>query len=113
MDETKQVGDIFALVLGLGIVSTDAFNAGSGSLPDPSAEPEYPWLWWDEIRLEAFVAAGEEALGSTHQRIVLDTKAMRKISPGQTLVLVGQITTATGAPVTALDVGGIRVLFGT
>ena len=30
----------------LGIFSTDAIAAGAGSIVDPDAEPEYPWLYW-------------------------------------------------------------------
>jgi len=113
MDETKQAGDILEIVWALGIISTDAFTAGAGSVPDPGSEPEYPWLWWGGMHLEAFVAVGIEQWGSTSQRLEVDTKAMRRIKPGTSLVYMAQVTSATGAPVTSLEFGPTRVLIGT
>ena len=113
MDETKQVGDLISIGLGLGIVSSDAFAAGAGSMPDPSGEPEYPWLWWAEFRLESFVAAGEEAWGTTARQVEFDTKSMRKVKPGQSLTWVVQFGGVAGAPVTNLQLMQTRVLIGT
>ena len=39
MDETKQVGDVIALTFGLGVISSDAFDAGAAGVPDPAGEP--------------------------------------------------------------------------
>ncbi len=111
MDETKQAGDVVVGAAAVGIVSTDAFTAGS--TPDPHAEPEYPWLWWRAFYLEAFVAAAEEALGSTVHRMSIDTKAMRKVKPGESVFFVYDIITSTGAPVVILNQGELRVLIGT
>ncbi len=112
LDETKQVGDLAGVVFGLGIVSSDAHALGSTALPDPASEPEYPWLWWGVIQLEAYVAAGEESWGSTAQRLEVDTKGMRRIKPGQTLAWVAQTRGLSGAPVTRVIMGQTRVLIG-
>ena len=39
-------GDEAHIMIGVGIFSTDAVTAGSGSVPDPESEPSYPWLFW-------------------------------------------------------------------
>ena len=113
MDSTKQVGDNMTLTFALGIVSTDAFGAGAGSLPDPAAEPEYPWLWWGAMDLTAQVAAGDDAWGSHSQRLEVDTKAMRRLNPSQSLIWVAEATSVAGAPVVEAIFGQTRVLIGT
>ena len=110
-DETMQAGDFLKVSFGLGIISTDAFNAGSAQ-PDPGAEPEYPWLWWGVIELEAFAAAAQNVWGTTAQRLEVDTRSMRKVKPGQSLVWVAQTSDAAGAPVTKVTMGQTRVLVG-
>jgi len=113
MDETKQAGDQIRLIFGLGIASTDAVAAGGGSMPDPGGEPNYPWLWWGSLELESTVAASEEAFGSTMMKVEVDTKAMRKIEPGQSLFWVLQTAGLAGAPVTIVKMYQTRVLIGT
>ncbi len=113
-DATMQAGDLMILTYGIAIISTDAFNAGSGSVPDPSGDPEYPWMWWGQMRLQAFVAAGHEGgWGPTGQRLEVDTKAMRKIKPSETLTTVFQRTGTAGAPATDVTIGQMRTLIGT
>ncbi len=105
-------GGVQGVVSALGIVSTDAFAAGAGSMPDPAAEPEYPWLWWKSAELisqTTGATAGQSDIGSA-VRYDVDTKAMRKVKPGQSLVWVYSITDAL-----AVDIlqGHGRVLIGT
>jgi len=112
-DSTKQLTDLMILTYGLGIISTDAFTAGTGSVPDPSGEPEYPWLWWNQIRLDGLLANTQsESWGPSSLRLEVDTKAMRKVKPGQTLVMIAQATNVVGAPETLIDIGQMRVLLG-
>ncbi len=113
LDDSKQVGDEIRLTFGLGVVSSDAFAAGAGSMPDPNAEVEYPWLWWNTMFLRAEGTGAQEAWGSSVVRLDVDTKAMRKVKPGQSLVWVAQSTTVVGAPVTNIDFLTGRVLIGT
>ncbi len=113
MDATKQVSDLFGVVVALGILSTDAVTLGATAAPDPGGEPEYPWLWWGQMLLEAFVAAGTEAWGTSAQRLEVDTKGMRKVKPGQSLVWVAQVNVASGAPLITIELGQVRVLIGT
>ena len=113
-DETQQVGDQMIITAGALIAPTDTFAAGGGSFPDPATEPEYSWVWWKEFRLDAFVAAGHSGgWGPNAQRYELDSKAMRKIKPGESLGIVLERSNLTGAPNTLLDIGFLRVLIGT
>ncbi len=113
MDATKQVGDLITLTFGLGIFSTDAFTLGASAMPEPAADSAYPWLWWGQMHLEAQVAAGEDSWGSSNQRLEVDTKAMRRFKPTQTLGWVVESHASAGAPVTSVTFGTTRILIGT
>ena len=113
MDATKQIGDLMTITWALGIVSTDAATLGSTALPDPSTEPEYPWLWWRQMHLWAQLASGNEAWGTSAQLLEIDSKAMRRVAPGQSLVWFTQTGSVTGAPVTRIVGDELRVLIGT
>ncbi len=112
-DAAKQVGDEINITLGLAVASTDAVAAGAGSMPDPGGEPEFPWLWWGDFFLHAESTGAQEVWGLTSQRVVVDSKAMRKVKPGQSLVWVGESSQQVGAPATFLDFMRTRVLIGT
>ena len=103
--------DACNIVLGLALLSTDAVDAGVGSVPDPAAEGEYPWLWYEQMM---FRSSGGSALevGATIV-MTLDTKAMRKFKPGESLTLVGQYVNTAGNPLVHFDAGRMRVLIGT
>jgi len=113
-DESKQVGDEILVTFGLGIISSDAFAAGPTAFPDPAGDIEYPWLWWGQMSLESYVTTNdEEAWGTSRQILQVDSKAMRKVKPSESLVWVVQTGGAVGAPVTVINFGLTRVLIGT
>ncbi len=113
-DATMQVGDRMDLTFALGIISTDAFTLGATAFPDPAGEPEYPWLWWDQITLNSELTAGHTGgFGPEAQMLEIDTKAMRKVKPGESLFFCWQQSGASGAPVTIVNQSLIRVLIGT
>ena len=112
-DDLVVVGDRINMVVGVGIVSTDAFSAGAGSMPDPATDFSYPWLWLNEIQLINNNLVDDGAFGLTAQRIEIDSKAMRKITGGQSLVMIGELTGDVGAPNNDIEFGRLRVLVGT
>ena len=112
-DSTAQVGDNISVAVGIGIVSTDAAALGATALPDPASELEYPWLWWGSMNLASEVAAAPTAWGPGAQFMEVDTKAMRRVKPQQSLALIVEVFSATGAPVTLLKSTAMRVLVGT
>ena len=112
-DETKQVGDQADVVVGLAVTSTDAFNAGAGSMPDPAGDVDFPWVFWTQLHLEAYVAAGEESFGASVREIMVDTKAMRKMKPQENMSWVVQLANLVGAPTVQVHISQTRVLIGT
>ena len=112
MDETQQAGDIMRVIFALGVISTDAFVLGPTAFPDPGGNPEYPWLWWGSMHLESHAAAAAQAYGISNQYMEVDTKAMRKMKPGESLVWIVQTAGPAGAPVTQITFGQTRVLIG-
>ncbi len=107
------VGDGFTnLGLGIGLVTTDAFDAGAASLPGPLTDKDWSgWIWHQLMGQMAGSATTEvgrfpmEAI-----RYVIDTKAMRKMRPNQ--VLVGVVETGTEVGTAVLDfVMNTRMLF--
>ena len=113
---TIAAGDVMRFTAALAILSTDAFSLGATAFPDPAGEPEYPWIWWGSMRLTTQVSSATktgEGWGIPQQRIEVDSKAMRRIKPGESLVWVGQSSEAAGAPTTEMSFGQTRVLIGT
>ena len=100
----------FGMVMGIGIVSADAFAAGVASVPNPLDDAEWPgWLWWGHADIRTSLAA--LAAGDPTQNpvvIPIDTKAMRKFRLNEVLfmsVQAGETGTST------MDVRGVtRVL---
>ena len=103
--------DECTVVFGLGVFSTDAVTAGAGSLPDPSAEPEYPWMWYGEAQMYSPSANFGDAM--VQVALEVDTRAMRKVKPGESLAMVGQYVDVTGVPGVRVMHGQHRVLIGT
>ena len=112
MDPTKQVADTIGITWGLGIVSTDAATLGATALPDPAGDSDFPWLWWGDMFLRSHNAGHEEAWGLSAQKLEVDTKAMRRVKPSESLIWVVETSTIAGAPNTFLDFGVTRVLVG-
>ena len=112
-DGTFAAQDRAVITFGLGIVSTDAFTVGSGSMPDPGLEAEFDWLWWWKtiVSFEGSADAPGQEIAMT-DRIAFDSRAMRKMKPRQTLVVLAEYENLNGSPPVVVT-GGFRVLFGT
>ena len=101
-----------SMVVGLGValVSTDAFTVGGTSLPSPIDDDEFPWIWHQFVPLRSITGTQVDE-PSQSRYIEVDSKAMRKVKPAQTLVLVSDSVLLSGSP--TYDVtAGIRFLFG-
>ncbi len=104
--------DIKCVGAGLIVVSDEAFAAGVAAVPSPVDDLNAPWLWHDFVTLMAKSATQEASLGSGVYRGVIDSKAMRKVHPNETLVFVVDGTNLSGTP--NVDVSAaVRVLVGT
>ncbi len=72
------------------IVSTDAFTAGVASVPAPFDDADWGgWYVWRSFgyRLEVADNTGKNFINWTQE---IDSKAMRKITPNETLIFVAQ-----------------------
>ena len=76
---------------GIALVNSDAFAQGINSIPGPQTDSNWDsWIWhsfFDVRTITATIADGVNA-GVAHQRIEIDSKAMRKWDPAETLVLM-------------------------
>ena len=66
LDSTQVLDDRAKVAVGLGLISTDAFDLGSSAVPDPSGDVDYPWLYWTEVSLRAVAAAETNAMNIRH-----------------------------------------------
>ena len=107
----SQIADEAEITMGLGVFSTDAVAVGGTALPDPGSEPEYPWMWFGTFLMLS--PSVEEDDTWSRIMMTLDTKAMRKVKPGESLVLVSEYLDIVGTPSLRLMVGQMRTLLGT
>ena len=87
LETTSAAARGFHCALGIGIASADAFAAGVASLPNPFDDID--WSWWyhsifDVQSVTATIADGVNAVGAFYTAEV-DSKAMRKIAPNETI----------------------------
>ncbi len=94
---------------GFAVVSDEARAVGTTSLPNPVSSPDFDWFWYGYAPLMDTVSTGSDAssIGLTY-RLTIDSKAMRRVSPNHSLVLIGALTTGEMASTTVI--AGCRVL---
>ncbi len=98
------------ITVGIGVFSTDAFALGATAMPDPTDEPEYPWLYWASHRLWYPSTSVQTSVAVGTRVIEFDIRSMRKISDRQTLGVVVQYTDVVGAPAIHVGLAAFRVL---
>ncbi len=103
-------GDECIVAFAIGIVSSDAFAAGSASVPDPNSEPDYPWLYWTSIPFHFATTTLDGSDIGASVRVAFDVKSMRRIKPRESLCAIAQYVDVAGTPPLALNVGATRVL---
>ncbi len=105
------VDDGAVLGLGLIVAKDQMVTAGQAAFPSPIADLDADWIWHSFLGLRALQTSNEGLAGGASGRIVIDSKAMRKVNPNESCVLVFDIIRTSGVP--TVDVtGGIRILFG-
>ncbi len=96
---------------GMIIVSENAAGAGAASVPAPATDFAEDWLWWGAQE----VSAGQEAAvvsDGLFSRMVLDSKAMRKLKPGENVVFVTEVDRSVDQGGNTDGLYSVRVLFG-
>ena len=85
--------DGFRGALGICIVTQNAFGIGITAVPHPFVDSEWDgWMWhtfFDVRLITATVADGVNA-AAAHRHIEIDSKAMRKLSESDTVILVAE-----------------------
>ena len=74
---TGTIGSSSLMGAGIAVVNRRASDVGATALPRPVTEPDYSWLWHSYALIR--FSTGATAEGSNVKRIVVDSKAMRKI----------------------------------
>jgi len=76
---------------GEGIVSDQAFAAGISSVPEPFTEADWDgWFVWRSFTLELAVADATGKILPAQLTFEVDSKAMRKVGDGETLITVAE-----------------------
>ncbi len=77
------LGDGYTWAFGIGIATSAALTAGVASIPTPITEQAWDgWMFWATGSLKAMSGTVATALaaGNLFERVLIDTKAMRKIA---------------------------------
>ncbi len=105
-DTSSTPGSFGVVTMGMIVIRKSAL-AGA-AFPSPIQEGDSDWFWWDSLSVGSDAA---DVIGSTVtvDRIVVDSKAMRKIGNNEVIVFVAELTTCEGTMVVNLC-GSLRLL---
>ncbi len=109
-DQAPAAQDAASVGFGIGVVSSAAFAVGLTAVPDPIAQPDYPWLYWAS---HDFFFPDTSLTGASPTRSLrrsFDIRSMRKIKPQETLAFVIQYANTAGNPPLQVEVSQTRVL---
>ncbi len=102
------VGDTATLGVAIGVFSTDA--ASITAVPDPLAEPEYPWLYWKAHTLNFETTSVDPSTAQSSVRQSFDIRSMRKVKPRESLAMVIEYQSGGGDPTLLFSPSFTRVL---
>ena len=96
------IGDGFVGASGICLVSDEATAIGATAVPGPISEADWDgWMWhqfWDVRAVTATIADGVNAHGAS-KVLEIDSKAMRKLPDGWTLIGVTEVVESGTASV--------------
>ncbi len=96
------------MFMGIKLTTATALAIPAVELPD--ADIGSDWIWWGERGFSTLdTGIGQSNSGQTYERLIIDSKAMRKVQPNQVLVLVTQ-NVVTLSTQTILAEGAFRIL---
>ncbi len=93
-------------------VSDDALAVGITAVPTPTADADAPWIVHGHLWVTTLSEAAIAPDGMFH-RVVIDSKAMRKMKPNESLAVVFEVCDTTDQGGTVDLSYGLRVLVGT
>jgi len=109
--DSPTINEKTAVAMGIIRTTEEQLAVGITAIPNPQADLDADWQWHGFLPLQAVVdvtsgAGSQENVG----RLVIDSKAMRKVRQGENLTFVVDNTAISGTP--EIDVTfGIRILF--
>ena len=99
-------------VAGLGIIVVRASALAVPAVPSPLAQGDSDWVWWTSVglNLQGGSVGSPNIDGNTiSHRVIVDSKAMRKIKPNEAIVFVTENVVVSSTQ--TVDVlGGLRLL---
>jgi len=99
--------------VGLGIYLADSAAVTAGSLQLPITDIGSDWLWWWNAVITENIGGAAENIANggwmLFERVVVDSKAMRKVKNNQVLVLVAELFSEQGTGAANIF-GTIRML---
>ncbi len=111
LEAAAAAGDGFLGAMGIALVNSDAFAAGVASVPGPLTDAHWDsWIWhsfFDVRALTTTLADGVNAQAAS-VRLPVDSKAMRKWDPAETLVGMFEVVESGTAIITVS--GDTRIL---
>ena len=106
-------GDAVVASVGLIVVTEEQLAVGVTAVPNPADDLDAEWIWHGFILLQAQAGTAVGAslnVGQVAGRLSVDSKAMRRMKQGQSVVFVGDNNALAGSP--AIDImGAFRQLF--
>ena len=101
-----------AVAMGIIRTTEEQIAVGVTAIPNPGLDLDADWIWHSFLPLQAVLDV-TTGVGSTEQsgRLIVDSKAMRKMRQSESLTYVVDNAAVSGTP--EIDVTfGIRALFG-
>ena len=91
--DTGGVDEVLIVRAGIIIVSEDAAAIGVTAVPGPGSDRSQPWIWTGQL----YLSSGAEAAvvnDQLSQSGMIDSKAMRRMKPGDNLAFVVEVLAA-------------------
>ncbi len=83
-------------LFGLAVVSEQAAAIGVTAVPTPDVDSDSDlWFVFETLMGSIQVVAADDGVSECCGHAIIDSKAMRKVEPGQTIVQVGETPTNT------------------
>ncbi len=81
----------FVGAFGVGVVSNDAFAAGVASIPGPFSDADWHgWFVWRSFSYSQIESGTGANVWQNHLNVEVDSKAMRRVSTNETVVLIAE-----------------------
>ena len=90
--DPTSTADTVHVGLGLMLITNDAFAIGSTAAPGPISDADYDWIWYHVLQMGPAWTATESGndLQQNTGYMEIDSKAMRKMKPNQTLCFAAE-----------------------